>query len=108
MSPLPMNFQTNEGKFTGYIGLYGEKAIRLNYKLDDIHGEIISIDLWNSPQKNPNLNISVNGFNVTHIINTVIEAIQEDKPNTYQIFTEDIEPKTKGKVSKDISDSINS
>jgi hypothetical protein len=99
--------KSDEGEVFGIIALVGnDEQIRFNFKSESSSARIISVDIWNKIKFQPDLSIKTDDISVIKIIPAIVKAFEEKKPDQY-IFTEEMVPRTQGKVSKEISDSIN-
>jgi hypothetical protein len=101
------DFVVQSGKnLFGIIASVGNsQQIRFNFLIGS-SASIISIDVWNSIKFQPDLNIVTSDISIVKIIDIIENALQQGQAKNF-ILAEDLSPKTQGKVSKDISDSIN-
>lgn len=98
-----------EGEYIGVFGILDSGgAIKFNWKLGDSSGQIETIDYWKKESKDADITIDTDGMNAIKIIDTISDAILNGKPgDQYQELEERVNPKTKGTVSKEITNSIN-
>jgi len=107
VSPYSYIYKKSDGTYEGYLGIFGNKMIRFNFKVGNTSGNMVNIDVWNSVKEYPDITIDVSNVNVVQALDIITEAIKKGVPSVY-MFSEKTVPKTGGKVSKDISASINS
>jgi hypothetical protein len=110
-------FINAHGRYSGIIATVGNtQQIRFNF-LSNKLGAIDSVDIWFTIKFQPDLHIDTEGLSIVKIIPAIAEAldkqqgdfvIEESVQNKKKVIKEEFIPKTKGAVSKDISDSITS
>lgn len=108
-------FVNATGRYSGIIATVGNsQQVRFNF-LSNKLGIIDSVDIWFSIKVQPDLHIDTDGLSIVKIIPAIAEAlhkqqgdfvIEESIVNKKKVIKEEFIPKTKGNVSKDISDSI--
>lgn len=75
MSPVADTYSNTEGKFSGYLGGFGNgEMLRVNFYLGK-SDMIISVDYWDKPALTPKWNIDMNGFNVIQVLDTVTDVV---------------------------------
>jgi len=75
VSPIPEIFSSKYGKFKGFIGFMGDRAIRFNFLLSK--GDIFhSIDVYDSIEETtPSININLQGYNIVQVINQIVDVL---------------------------------
>lgn len=81
------------------------RAIRFNWKMGGSSANVSSISYWKKPDSNPHLEIEVGQESLIKLIDIIVEVIQNGSEGEFLV--EKVSPSFGGRVSKDISDSIN-
>ena len=118
-SYLPIDFLNNKGRFSGLVCLFGSRGcIRYNWKLNDTSGEIISIDFWTKSKcgvAKPDYTLETEGINIIKLIDAITSILNKEGNFEFQViqeskkdnkYNEDFIPKTKGQVSRKITDAL--
>lgn len=111
ISPIEAEYiSKSEGNIMGVFGLCSNgSAIQFNWKIGSSSGNIDTIDYWKNASKVADITIDTDGMNAIQIIDSVVDAIQNGNPgDVYQELQERVTPKTKGSVSQQTAESINS
>jgi len=109
VSDIPIDIYKYSGeKLTGLVCLLQNgRQLRFNWLTRDTSSTIVSVEYWKKGKIQPDLELDLKDLNVIQIIEAVTAMLQDGEP-TEIILTEDVvTPKTMGKVSADISESIN-
>jgi len=109
VSDIPIDIYKYSGeKLTGLVCLLQNgRQLRFNWLTRDTSSTIVSVEYWKKGKIQPDLELDLKDMNVIQIIEAVTAMLQEGEP-TELVLTEDVvTPKTQGKVSAEIAESIN-